>query len=203
MRDLSATRAHYTSSNAQPAEGVKVWDVLIRMFHWSLVILFFTAYLSEDSQETVHFYAGYGVAFLIVFRLLWGFIGTRHARFRNFVTSFSDVKSYLKSLLSQRAKHYSGHNPAGGWMVVTLLLTLGLLSVSGLLMAAAEGSGPLANFYTAGHWLFAESWLEPVHEFSANFMISLIVIHVAGVVVSSVLHKENLIKAMLTGKKKH
>ncbi|WP_315983331.1 cytochrome b/b6 domain-containing protein [Aliamphritea spongicola] len=130
-----------------------------------------------------------------------GLIGSRYARFSNFVTSYAELKAYLKSLLSLRVKHYTGHNPAGGWMVVLLLVTLTLLSVSGLLLAAAEGEGPLASWYVAGHWLMSESVMEPLHEFAANFMISLIVIHIAGVLFSSVLHKENLIRAMITGNK--
>ncbi|MBN3560813.1 cytochrome b/b6 domain-containing protein [Aliamphritea spongicola] len=201
MQNLS--KSYYQTQAAEPAGQIKVWDPLVRIFHWSLVVLFFTAYISEDDLQTVHFYAGYGVAFLITFRLLWGLIGSRYARFSNFVTSYAELKAYLKSLLSLRVKHYTGHNPAGGWMVVLLLVTLTLLSVSGLLLAAAEGEGPLASWYVAGHWLMSESVMEPLHEFAANFMISLIVIHIAGVLFSSVLHKENLIRAMITGNKKH
>ncbi len=197
MQNLS----HRSQDYSQPGASVRVWDGFIRIFHWSLVVLFFTAYLSEDDLQTVHFYAGYGVACLITFRLLWGCVGSHHARFTNFVTSFAELKSYLKSLTSRRVKHYTGHNPAGGWMVVLLLVILILLSVSGLFLAAAEGEGPLAAWYVSGHWLYSESVMEPLHEFAANFMISLIVIHVAGVLVSSVVHKENLIKAMLTGNK--
>ncbi len=177
---------------------LKVWDPFVRIFHWSLVFLFFLAYITEDDWMTVHSYAGYTVALLVTFRLFWGIIGTRYARFNSFVTSFENVKAYLKQLFSGNAKHYVGHNPAGGLMIVILLICLIITTITGMSLFATEGHGPLASTFLS-QW--SEDILEEIHEFFANFTVLMVVIHVSGVLVSSLLHKENLIKSMITGKK--
>ena len=177
---------------------IKVWDPLVRIFHWSLVFFFFLAYITEDDWMTIHSYAGYTVASLVSFRLLWGIIGTRFARFNNFVTSFAVIKVYLKQLFSGNAKHYIGHNPAGGMMIVILLICLILTTITGISLFATEGHGPFAGTFLS-QW--SGDVVEEIHEFSANFTVLMVVIHVAGVLVSSLLHKENLIRSMVTGKK--
>lgn len=197
---------------------IRVWDPLIRIFHWGLVLTFFIAYLSGDEESTLHIYSGYAVFGLIAFRVLWGLIGTQHARFSDFVNTPTVAIDYLKSL-ANKPKRYIGHNPAGGWMVIIMLVTLFIVSVSGFkIYAIEEGMGPLAgdipelalirNAYAdnderedkdEGFW---EEFWEEIHEASANFMLLLILLHVTGVYVSGWLHKENLAKAMLTGKKK-
>ncbi|MEN8205929.1 MAG: cytochrome b/b6 domain-containing protein [Pseudomonadota bacterium] len=199
----------------------RVWDPLVRLFHWSLVLAFTIAYLSGDEENSLHIYSGYAVLGLISFRVLWGLIGTRYARFSNFVSSPGTVIQYLKDLLARKPKHYMGHNPAGGWMVLALLLTLIVVSVSGLkVYAIEEGLGPLAADVPALTLISpahadddehdadehdgdeaAEEFWEEIHEVSSNFMLLLIFLHVAGVIVSSRLHNENLVKAMFTGKK--
>lgn len=182
---------------------VKVWDPLVRVFHWLLVLAFFTAYLTEGEDETLtlHTWAGYTVAGLILVRLVWGFMGTRHARFSDFVTRPAVVKDYLLSVLRLHPRRYLGHNPAGGLMVIALLISLLATVSSGMsLYAIEEQAGPLAA------WLggLGESWeevFEGVHEFFANFTLFLAVVHVAGVLVESLLHSENLVRAMITGRK--
>jgi len=181
---------------------VKVWDPLVRAFHWLLVIGFFTAYFTEDDFLTVHAYAGYTVLALILVRLVWGFIGSRHARFSSFVTAPRVAWQYVKDTLMFRAKRYLGHNPAGGAMIVLLLISLLLTTMTGLAAyGASETAGPLAG------WLgnigeTGEDIIKEVHEFFANFTVVLVAIHVAGVIFESLAHRENLVRAMVNGYKK-
>ncbi|WP_133179126.1 cytochrome b/b6 domain-containing protein [Shewanella decolorationis] len=181
-------------------QNIKVWDPLIRIFHWSLVGFFTLAYLTEGEDEwmNIHSYAGYSILTLLVFRLLWGVIGTHHARFINFVTRPSIAWAYLKELFTGKAKDYIGHNPAGALMIVALILSIGFTGLSGMALYATDGQGPLATSFFA---TWPEGALKEVHEFFANFSLFLIATHVGGVIVSSLLHRENLVKAMLTGKK--
>ncbi len=204
-------------------ESIKVWDPLVRIFHWSLVLFFAVAYISGESDlDTVHAWAGYIIAGLITFRLIWGIIGTKHARFSGFVYRPAVIKQYLKSLLSRHPKHYIGHNPAGGAMVIIMLLMLIVLSWTGLLTYAAEGKGPLADgspitissAYADDDWGDWKNWgdsdrkhkgddfWEDIHELTANLMLLLIALHLGGVLISSLLHGENLPRAMITGRKK-
>jgi cytochrome b len=181
---------------------VKVWDPLVRIFHWSLVAAFFIAYITEDEFLTPHVWAGYAVLGLVTFRLLWGFIGTRHARFSDFVTAPKNALVYGRDALLGRAKRYIGHNPAGGLMIVLLLISLIVTTVTGIaLYGAEEHAGPLAGLF-AGAGEALEEGFEAVHEFFANFTLFLVAIHVAGVVVEGLLHRENLVRAMFTGTKR-
>lgn len=181
---------------------VKVWDPLVRVFHWSLVAVFVIAYAaSEDEWIDVHTIAGYVVFGLVVLRILWGIIGPRHARFSDFVQSPATVFRYLGGLLRLRAPRYLGHNPAGGMMVVMLLVMLLVTTLTGIAYYGAEHStGPLAGLMTLSPYY--AHWLEEIHEFSANFTVALVALHVCGVVVDSFLHRENLVKAMVTGRKR-
>jgi len=185
-------------SNSSP-KSVRVWDPLIRVFHWSLVFFFLLAFATGDDWTGLHVWAGYAISMLIAFRLLWGLIGTRNARFLAFVKSPAAVKQYLRAMLSLKPPHYLGHNPVAAIMVIALLASIALVAFSGMVLIASQGQGPLAGT------LFA-SWsggvMEEVHEFFANFTLLLVLIHVAGVVVSSFLEGENLVRAMITGRKK-
>jgi len=195
---------------------VKVWDLPVRVFHWSLFILFFIAYFTGDEDNLVHIYSGYIICGLIVFRIIWGFVGSRYARFNDFVYSPGAVAGYLKSLLAGKPQHYLGHNPAGGWMVLLLLLSLVLVSWSGLEVYGAEGHGPLAYDATpvisaayaddhddenGGMESDSEEFWEELHEVLSNFTLFLVIIHIIGVAVSSHQHRENLPRAMVTGYK--
>lgn len=195
---------------------MKVWDPLVRIFHWSLVLLFAVSYVTGDDDSMLHIYSGYGIAALVAVRLVWGFIGSRHARFSDFVRGPRRVMEYARSLLRGKPVHYLGHNPLGGWMVVLLLAGLALTCWSGLEAYAAEGKGPLAasslslipaaiahgdeDGHARGRGDGDDFWGD-IHEFLANFTLGLVIAHIAGVVVASRLHRENLVKAMITGRK--
>ena len=202
-------------------KNIQVWDVFVRIFHWSLVLSFVTAYFTSEDENPLHILAGYMVLGLIIFRIVWGFIGTRYARFESFVFPLSTVVIYLKSLFSKKPKHYVGHNPVGGWMVIAMLIMLFMVTFSGLkVYALEEGEGPLAmqmhslNPITSAHAEedeeqklieekdeVSEDYWKEFHEVSTNLMLILIALHITGIIISSMLHKENLVKAMLTGNK--
>lgn len=188
------------SVNSNTSRTVKAWDPLVRVFHWSLVFFFLLAFITEDDWLNLHVQAGYAITFLIGFRLLWGIFGTRNARFFSFVKSPQVVLSHLRGMLSFKQSHYLGHNPVAAVMVILLLLSISLVSFSGLILIASEGQGPLAATVFSS---WSGEWMEEVHEFLANFTVLLIVAHVCGVIFSSLLEGENLAKAMVTGRKKY
>ena len=166
---------------------VKVWDLPTRIFHWLLALSFFGAYVTSESERfrDVHVFLGYAVVALITFRLVWGVVGPYYARFSSFAFGPARVIRYLKSLLSRSPEHYVGHNPAGSW-VIYMLLILGLLS---------GASGYLVYNDIGG------DWLEELHEGASGLMLTVVGVHVLGVIASSLLHKENLVRAMITGSK--
>lgn len=169
-------------------QRVLVWDVPTRVFHWLLAVSFAGAYLTAESERyrDIHVALGYLMFGLLLFRLVWGFAGTAYARFSSFLYAPSAVVTYVRSLFSQQPQHHVGHNPAGG-VAIFLLLLLGLLiSVSGLGL----------------YWeLGDEDWWEELHEIATDLMLLVVLVHIAGVVVSSALHKENLPSSMVTGYK--
>ena len=187
---------------------IKVWDIGVRIFHWSLVLFFTLAYISDDI-ELIHVYAGYVVLGLILFRLLWGLVGTKYARFSNFIYSKKTTFNYLKSLFSSKPGRYLGHNPAGGWMIIALLISISLITWSGLELYADAGKGPLADVtlviiseaHADDEGGQTESLWEEIHEIFANLTLLLVLVHVAGVFLSSLIHRENLIRSMITGYK--
>jgi len=169
------------------AHKVLIWDLPVRLIHWLLVLCFFGAYFTAEVDELkiIHFTLGYTLAALIVIRIAWGFIGTTHAKFRNFVRHPMAAVHYLRSVIRREHTTDVGHNPAGALAIVALL-SLGLLvSVTG---------------WSTLHEIYGE-WAEEIHEVLANIMLAVVVIHIVAVVGGSFLHKENLVKAMITGKK--
>ena len=110
---------------------IKVWDIFVRVFHWSLAAAFIVAYVTEEELLSLHVVAGYAVAGLIALRLLWGFVGTRHARFSDFVYRPAAVKVFVKDTVHLRARRYLGHNPAGGAMILLMLVSLVLTGITG------------------------------------------------------------------------
>ena len=180
---------------------ISVWDPLVRIFHWTLVISFFTAYFTEDDFQTIHTWAGYTIISLLIVRILWGFVGTKHAKFSDFIYSKQEIIRFIKDSFAFKAKRYIGHNPAGGAMIFLLILSLIITTTTGLfLFAIEEGQGPLAAFLSSD-WSVLEDVFEELHEFFANFTLFLVFIHIAGVLVESLIHKENLVKSMINGKK--
>jgi len=178
---------------------IRVWDPLVRFFHWALVSAFTVAYITEDDFLTIHSWAGYLILALLFIRFIWGFVGTRYARFSDFFYRPEEIVQFLKDTMQLRARRYLGHNPAGGAMVFLLMFSLLMVTVSGvLLLGAEEQAGPLAHWFTQSESFWAGA-LEEVHEFFANFTLFLVFVHVAGVVVESLIHKENLVSAMVSG----
>ncbi len=180
-----ATLMEPAGRSLRPAE-VPVWDPLVRLFHWSLAVAFFTAWFSEDVMW-LHEAAGYVVLGLVAFRVIWGVVGPQHARFTDFVRGPRAALAYLRDLGSGRARRYLGHNPAGGLMVVALLVMLAVTGVTGWLALDARPGG---------------DWLEELHEAIANATLLLVGLHVLGVLLGSIAHGENLVRAMITGRKR-
>lgn len=180
-------------------DTVKVWDPLVRIFHWSLVVTFFLAFMTEGDWINLHVDAGYIVSGLIGFRLIWGVIGTRYARFSQFFKSPGEVLDYLRKMREFNVPHYLGHNPAAAAMIFALLLSIIAISVTGMSIIATEGQGPLAGTFVAS---LNAGWMKDIHAFFANFTMLLVIMHVAGVIFSSMLEWDNLPRAMLTGRKK-
>ncbi len=215
---------------------VSVWDPLVRIGHWTLVIAFFTAYFTEEDLMQVHTWAGYTVAVVVLIRIAWGFFGSKHARFIDFIYAPAKVFAYLKNLLARKPQHYIGHNPAGGAMAIALLLSLAATTFTGMkLYAVEENKGPFAittqkaqthmdktsiisapkaeekkdnddeisEGAKSGHIVDeqAEEYWEELHETFTNLTLLLVFLHIGGVIFSSIVDKEKLVKAMMTGKK--
>ena len=165
--------------------AIRVWDAPTRVFHWLLVLSFAGAYLTSESERwsLVHITLGYTLGGLITFRLIWGFVGTRYARFTSFVKGPSEVLQYAKSMATLKPKHFVGHNPLGAVAIV-------LLIVSGIAIVVTG--------YAAFNEIGGE-WVAELHEVASHIMLILVGIHIVGVIAASWLHKENLARAMVNG----
>ena len=189
---------------------IPVWDPLVRIAHWLLVLAFFVAYFTEDEVLSIHVWAGYAVGIIVLTRVVWGFFGTSHARFRDFLYRPSTILSYFGNLLRGRGQRYLGHSPAGGVMVMVMLLALAAITWTGMMVYAYDQqAGPLAGFVasdiasmTESAFEAREEFWEETHEFFVNLTLLFVVLHVAGVALASFVHKENLVSAMLSGKKR-
>jgi len=199
--------------DAQSQSMIRVWDPIVRIGHWVLVAAFATAFLTEGEPEWLHTAAGYAIAVTVTLRLIWGFVGPEHARFSGFVTGPAAVLGYLRGLLTGQATRHIGHSPAGGAMTVALLIMLAVTAVSGMgTLAVEEGRGPLAGivtmatdhegavFHDDDAHEAGEAW-EDIHEIAANLSLVLVFLHVGGVAIASYAHRENLVRAMVTGRK--
>lgn len=186
MNDLSASPANNRSSTAGTVR-VLVWDMPVRVFHWLTVLSFAGAYVTAESERwrLLHVTLGYTMGGLVAFRLIWGFVGTRYARFSDFVQGLTRIQSYLRGLIHRHPEHYVGHNPAGALAIVAMLVLALAVTASGWALYSDIGGDAL----------------EEVHEAAANIMLAVVGIHVAAVLLSSWLHHENLIGAMFTGYK--
>lgn len=197
VSSVPSTRSTHAAATAPPAAAAHppvsatrttlVWDLPVRVFHWLLVLSFAGAWLSAESERwhLVHITLGYTAGALVVFRLLWGAVGSRPARFSAFVRGPAAVGSYLRSLLNSSPEHHTGHNPAGGWAVLGLLL----------LVAATVGLG-----WASETERLPAAW-EEAHEAVATLLLGLVLVHLAGVLIGSWRHHENLPRAMWSGHK--
>lgn len=167
---------------------ITVWDPFVRIFHWSLVTAFTVAYLTSEDFDAIHQPAGYVVVALIAGRIVWGLIGTEHARFTNFMYAPSTIIAFLRDSLHLKAKRYLGHNPAGGAMVVALLIMISGICATGILMTSDA-------YHDA-------KWLKEFHELLANTTLALVALHIGGVALASYEQGENLVRSMFTGKKR-
>ncbi len=202
---------------------IRVWDPLVRIGHWTIVVGFFVAYFTEDDLLGLHAWAGYLVGGVVVLRVVWGFIGPRHARFSDFVYRPGAVISYFRDLVAFRARRYIGHSPAGGAMAVVLLVMLAATVYSGLMAYALEDNrGPLAPYVwqtpvqavsaalvdehkngdTARKGEGRGDYWEDLHEAISNATLILVFLHIGGVLIASIAHRENLVRAMITGDKR-
>lgn len=167
------------------SQRILVWDVPTRVFHWLLALSFCGAFLTAESERyrDIHVMLGYTLLGLIAFRLVWGFFGTRYARFRSFFFKPGELVAYVSSLVKGKPAHHVGHNPAGS-VAIWLLLALGLtIGVTGVLL-----------FQDIGGDLLGE-----LHEVLSFSMLAVVAVHIAGVVLSSIMHRENLVRSMITG----
>jgi cytochrome b len=182
-----AEAAEEGAPTAAPSQKILVWDAPVRVFHWLMVLSFAGAYLTAESElwRLVHVTLGYTMAGLVAFRIVWGLVGTRPARFSSFVRGPRAVVADLRSMVTRQAAHHAGHNPAGAWAIIALLTLAAAVTISGV-----------ATFND-----FGGEWLEELHEGAVNLMLGLVGLHIAGVILSSWLHRDNLIGAMLTGRK--
>jgi cytochrome b len=162
-----------------------VWCPFVRIFHWSLVALFIVALATGDKIVRVHVAAGYTIAGLVAVRIVWGFVGPRYARFSDFVRPPAETLNYMRQAIRGHAPRYLGHNPAGGLMTLVLLGMIGAISGTGFMMT------------TDAVW--GAEWIEDLHEGLVYVTLALIAVHVTGVTVTSLKHRENLVKAMITG----
>lgn len=192
MQQRSAAAAATASVGAGPAAGrprtVRVWDPLVRSFHWLVAAGFFLDYLLLAPGERPHEWLGYAVAAALAVRVAWGFVGTPHARFADFVPGPARLRAYLGALTRGREPRYVGHNPGGSVVMLSLMALLALVSVTGWMLT------------TDRFW--GVSWVQSAHGLAADAIFGLAFFHVGGALVESVRHRENLVWAMVTGRKR-
>jgi cytochrome b len=184
---MHGTAPRATLRDPDPAETVQVWDLPLRLWHWWLAVLVLVAWVTPNVHDGLHRLAGYAILGLLAFRLIWGVLGTRHSRFRSIAAGLRATPAYLWNLRRGRTGRYLGLNPAGTAMQLALLLVLIVSAVTGAMQVTVR-------FF--GTW-----WVEDTHEVTSDLVIVLVVLHVAGVVLVSRLQRENLARAMLTGRK--
>ncbi|NMG31908.1 cytochrome b/b6 domain-containing protein [Aromatoleum evansii] len=169
-------------------ERIRVWDLPVRVFHWGLVATFAIAWLTSEDAEAPHHWAGYVAFGLLAFRVAWGFVGSRHARFADFVPRPAELRAYVGKLVRGREPRHLGHNPAAAVMILFLMAMVALIGTTGWLMTTDWGWGSEA--------------LEELHEGAVNATLLALVVHVAAAVFESLRHRENLVRAMITGYKR-
>lgn len=190
---MTMFESHVEESNESPSdigskkENKLIWDLPVRVGHWALVACFLGAWLTSDSEyfARLHLLFGYSVLALLVFRFIWGFVGSRYARWKSFMFSGREILSYLCSISSSSEERHLGHNPLGSLGIFLMLSLLVVMVATGL------GIDLISSYH----------WLSEVHEATAELMLIVIVVHVAGVFISGWLHHESLIHSMIHGRK--
>ena len=198
---------------SRESSSTRIWDPLVRMGHWALVLLVGAAFFTAETWPETHEAIGYTVGAIVVLRILWGLVGPRYARFSDFVYRPSKVFSYLRDLLAFRGARYLGHSPAGGAMVVALLLTVAAIVGTGIIAyeqaensavrsAVTASQSPTGTAITASRESSKEeSVMGEIHGALTNLLFFLVALHLAGVLFASYVHHENLVWAMITGRK--
>jgi cytochrome b len=185
----TTTRTSAPSTPERRAGSVRVWDLFVRVFHWLLVAGFAVNYFELVREgKLAHQVIGYVVLGLVAARILWGFFGSRHARFSSFIARPSEVLQYIGDMLAHRSRRHVGHNPAGAAMVLALLAVTILVGATGWLSTT--------------DWFFGSDFMEEAHEILANLMLALAGLHILGVIHASWRHRENLVLSMVTGRKR-
>lgn len=186
----------YVEGNPQ-RRAVRVWDLAVRLFHWSLVGLMAAAWITNSlNKMDWHARVGYAILTLVLFRLVWGFVGGSHARFASFLRGPATLVRYGRDFFAHRAAPVVGHNPLGGWMVIALLLallaqgSLGLFATDDIVFEGPLNS--LVSSKTAG-------LLTSLHKLGFNLILALVAVHVLGVVAHLVVERDNLVRPMFTG----
>jgi len=179
--------------------AVKVWDLPLRLFHWSLLLLFVVAYFTGSRVQfyALHQAAGIALFGLLIFRLIWGFSGSRSSQFASFLAGPRAVLAHARELLKGRAEPLPGHNPLGGWSVAVMLALLLIEAVSGLFSSTFDYAGPLAG-------LVPDEWADrmaAIHAINLDLLLGMIGLHLLGVAVTSILGRENLVASMIHGRK--
>ncbi|MGD0187352.1 MAG: cytochrome b/b6 domain-containing protein [Roseiarcus sp.] len=167
---------------------IRVWDPFVRAFHWSLALSFAVAWLSSDGLEDLHDWAGYAAGSLVAMRIVWGFLGAPYARFAQFVRSPSAVIAYLRAIATGSEARFVGHNPAGGAMIVALLIAMAATATTGWMLTTDA--------------LWGVRWAQRLHSLVAHSLLLLVLAHLAGVALASLRHRENLVRAMIFGDKR-
>lgn len=184
------------------ANRVRVWDLPTRLFHWLLVILivvnFYTGWTGGLREMELHMLSGYGILTLVLFRVGWGFVGTRYARFSDFVRGPRAVLVYFRSMAQPSSRPHLGHNPAGGWSVLLMLFALAVQASTGLFASDdIFTEGPLADKVSSA----TSGTLTAIHEITSNIVIALVAIHLVAVFGYLLFKRDNLISPMVTGRK--
>ncbi|MCC6134574.1 MAG: cytochrome b/b6 domain-containing protein [Candidatus Contendobacter sp.] len=181
-------------------QTVPVWDLPTRLFHWTLVALMIVQWLTAESDGAMkfHVWGGYAVLTLVLFRLMWGFVGSDTARFSHFVRGPGTALGYVKALLRGETPLYVGHNPMGGWSILALLTLLLIQAGTGLFANDdITFDGPLSSWVSKS----MSNWLTTVHKVNFNLLLVVIAVHVSAVLFYLLVKRENLIHPMLSGRK--
>jgi cytochrome b len=188
MQTESRTTVSSIGSTPQRSRSIVVWDAAVRIFHWSVVAGFAINMFITEEGKPVHRWIGYAILAAVAFRIVWGFIGSPHARFSDFVPTPSRLKAYVAALLKGHEPRYIGHNPAAAVMILGLIGLLVFCGITGWMQG-------LDAFW-------GEEWVKVLHEGSAYLILGLALLHVTAAIIESVRHKENLVWSMVTGRKR-